>query len=489
MHALYQPSLAWAAALLLGLAALLPGCMRNPATGELQLALIGERQEIEMGREAAAQVTRSIGLVDDPPLQEYLQALGERLAATSERPGLPWTFRVVDDPTPNAFALPGGYIFFTRGILALMSTEAQLAAVLGHEIAHVTARHQVAMISRAQLAQLGLGLGGVLFPDLERLGGIAGLGLELLFLRYGRAAEREADELGFRYALEEGYDVRQMADVFAALQRAGEAHRRSSLPVWLTTHPEPAERIGAVQARVAELEPLPADLRVGRDAYLQRIDGLVYGVNPRNGFFRDGVFQHPELRFRVEFPPAWRHQNLAQSVMAVSPEQDAALQLTLASEDDPTAAAQRFLRPAEVRQLASAARRTINGLPTLIVPFEARTAQGSMLGLAAFISHEGRTFQLIGYTPGGLYARYRSVFERSLGSFAPLTDPRVLAVQPARVRLVQIPERMTLAEFARRYPSEIPVEELALINQVAAPEAELPAGSLVKRVARESPEQ
>ena len=192
----------------------LAGCATNPVTGRRQLALISEGQEVQLGRESAVQVSRELGLVPDSALQRYVQGIGGTLAAASERPALPWAFRVVDDPTPNAFALPGGFIFVTRGMLTLMNSEAELASVLGHEIGHVTARHQVTQISRAQLAQLGLGLGSVLMPELQGLGGLAGSGLQLLFLRYSRDAERQADALGFRYAVGQLYEAREMADVF-----------------------------------------------------------------------------------------------------------------------------------------------------------------------------------------------------------------------------------------------------------------------------------
>jgi predicted Zn-dependent protease len=262
------------------------GCARNPVTGQLQLALVGEAQEIEMGRQAAAQAVAAMGLVPDTALQGYVQTLGARLAARSERPQLPWTFGVVDDPTPNAFAAPGGFIFLTRGMMAVMDSEAELVTVLGHEIGHVTARHQVTAMSRAQVAQLGLGLGSIFVPQLESLGQVAGAGMQLLFLRYGRDAERQADELGFRYTLEQGYDASRMASVFATLGRLGEESQRSAVPSWLQTHPLPADRVAAAEERFAALQPPPANLRVAREAYLQRLDGLVYGVNPRNGFFR-----------------------------------------------------------------------------------------------------------------------------------------------------------------------------------------------------------
>jgi predicted Zn-dependent protease len=460
------------------------GCARNPVTGQLQLALVGEGQEIEMGRQGAAQVEASIGLVPDTALQGYIQRLGLQIAQESQRPHLPWHFGVVDDPTPNAFALPGGFIYFTRGMMNLMNSEAELVAVLGHEIGHVTARHQVAMISRAQVAQLGLGLGGVLFPSVQQLGGVAGVGLDLLFLRYGRDAERQADDLGFQYTLDLNYDVREMAAVFASLARLGE-DQRSAVPGWLQTHPLPAERIQAVQQRIAAVEPLPADLLVRRPQYLARIDGLAYGVNPRNGFFRDGLFLHPDLRFQLRFPTGWRTQNLSQSVMAVSPQQNAAVQLTLSADASPEAAAQRFLQRQDV-QAGQTGRQTINGLPALVATFRAQTQETVVEGLAAWISHEGRIYQLLSYSPVAIFAQARPTFQQVIGSFAPLTDPQVLGVQPDRIQIVTLPQNMTLTQFNARFPSAIPIAELAVINRVATPETTIPAGAQLKRLVRGS---
>lgn len=462
-------------------AATLAGCAVNPVTGERQLSLVSESQEIQIGQQAAQEAAQSIGLVEDPALQAYVQRIGAALAARSERPNLPWSFRVVDDPTPNAFALPGGYIFVTRGLLGLVNSEAELASVLGHEIGHVTARHSVTQISRAQLAQIGLGVGSILFPGAaQQLGGLASGGLQLLFLSYGRDAERQADDLGFRYARGEGYDVREMADVFRALQRVGETEGRSPLPSWLATHPAPEERIRAVEARV-DTAALPAGLVGRRAEYLQRIDGLVYGDDPRQGYFQGGVFLHPELRFRVAFPQGWATQNLPQAVTAVSPRQDAVMQLTLAEgAASPEAAAQRFF--AQGVQQGRTGRETINGLPGVVGYFRAQTQQGVVDGVAAWIAYGGRVYQVIAYTGSGRLGAYDPAFRQTLGSFAQLTDPAALAVQPSRVRVVRVDRRMTLAEFNGRYPSVIPLPELALINGVADANAVLEAGSQAKRV-------
>jgi predicted Zn-dependent protease len=459
----------------------LAACATNPVTGERQLALISESQEIQMGAEAAQQVEASIGLVEDAALQSYVQQLGATLARDSERPSLPWSFKVVDDPTPNAFALPGGYIFVTRGLLTLMRSEAELAGVLGHEIGHVTARHSVTMISRAQIAQLGLGIGSILSPTIARFGDLAGGGLSLLFLKYGRDAERQADDLGFRYALEKGYDVRDMVNVFAQLQRVGEATGQSPLPSWLATHPYPEERIQRIQAMIAEL-PQPLDqMRRSVEPFMQRINGLVYGENPRAGFFQGGLFLHPDLRFRVQFPQGWATQNLAQSVSAISQQQDAIMQLTLAPGTE-TQAANTFFGSQGIAA-SNVARTTINGLPAVSGYFQAQTQDGIRIaGVAAFINLDNRTYQILAYTPSTQMQRYDPIFRSAIGSFARLTDPQALNVQPNRIAIVRTTQAMTLAQFNQQFPSVIPVPELALINQLAGATTTIPSGMQMKRV-------
>lgn len=469
-----------AAAALLG-TALLAGCAVNPVTGETQLSLVSESQEIEIGRQGAAQAAQQIGLVDDEALQQYVQGIGERLARDSERPGLPWTFRVLDDPTPNAFAFPGGYVFVTRGMLALMDNEAELATVIGHEIGHVTAKHSVTQISRAQLAQVGLGLGSILVPELQQYGELAGAGLQLLFLKYGRDAERQADDLGFRYARTHAYDVRQMPDVFASLARISEAEGASRLPAWASTHPAPEERIERIRAELAGLPPDSLGGSLRRAAYMQRIDGLVYGENPRAGYFQGGLFLHPDLRFQLRFPEGWQTQNMAQAVAAGSPRQDALIQLTLAEGGDAQNAARAFLSQQGVAP-GRTFRDAVNGLPAVGSTFQAQTQQGVVQGLAAWVEYGGRTYQIVSFTPASRFGSYERLFSQVVGSFAPLTDPQALAVQPDRIDVVEVDRRMTLAEFASRYPSAVPAEELAILNQVEGPNAVIEPGARVKRI-------
>ncbi len=435
-----------------------------------------------MGQEAAQQAAQSLGLVKDDALQQYVQRVGAKLASVSERPNLPWTFRVVDDASPNAFALPGGYIFVTRGMMNLMTNEAELASVLGHEIGHVTARHSVQQISRGQLAQLGLGVGSILAPEAaQQFGQLAGAGLQLLFLKYGRDDERQADELGFKYALETNYDVRYMADVFAALDRLGDASGQSPVPTWLSTHPDPGERVETARARVAALTRPLTNAIVDRGPFLARIDGLAYGENPRNGFFDGADFIHPDLRFRLQVPTGWKGQNLPDAVIAMSPQQDALFQLTLVQGTSASAAAQQFVRQQGV-QAGQAFQQSINGIPAAGSYFQAQTEQGPVQGLAAFFSYDGNTYQLLSYAVGDRFASYEPAIRATVGSFRALTDRKLLDVQPRRMHIVTLDRAQTLTEFARSQGSSLSPAELAILNGVPSANSQLERGMAVKMV-------
>jgi predicted Zn-dependent protease len=454
------------------------GCALNPATGRRQLSLISEAQEIELGREAAKQVQQTLGFVNDPDLQKYVQGVGRKLAVSSERPALPWEFHVVDDPTPNAFALPGGFIYITRGMMNLLTSEAELASVLGHEIAHVTARHSVNQISKQQLTQLGLGLGGIVFPTVQEVSPVVGAGLSVLFLKYSRDDEREADEIGFAYVRRESYAVSEFADVFAALERAG-GESPSGLPNWLSTHPAPAERVETARARAAQLTQ--PDGRTGRDAYLKQIDGMVFGKNPRQGFFRDRTFYHPDLRFQLEFPRGWDQQNLSQAVVGVAPNGSAVLELTLAEGDDDERAFSRFASMPNV-QVAQPTRRSFNGLPGLSAGFAVQTPEGRLQGIVALVEQDGRVFQMVGYAPASSFGNAADALSGSIDSFRRLTDPALLKIEANRIDVVELPREQTLGEFVERYPSVVSVDVLAVINHVPGASARFDAGTLVKRV-------
>jgi predicted Zn-dependent protease len=455
-------------------------CATNPATGKRQLSLVSEAQEIQMGKEADPQVVGSIGLVPQQELQNYVQRLGATLAANSERPSLQWTFRVVDDAAVNAFAIPGGYVYVTRGLLAHMNSEAELASVLGHEIGHVTARHSVSQMSKAQLLNIGLMVGMIVRPQLQNFGGLAQAGMELLMMKYSRDDENQADDLGLRYLTRAGYDPRPMAQVFRTLQRVGAAQGEGRVPGWLSTHPDPGDRGRRMEAAVTALPGGQAAGRVERDSYLQRLDGLVFGEDPREGYFRNNVFNHPEMRFRFEFPQGWKGSNQKQAVGAMSPNQDALVVITLANRPSAQAAYQEFFSQQGI-QRGQAWRGNINGLTALANQFAAQTEQGVLQGLAAFVEYGGKVFQILGYAPSSVWPRHETTISNSVSSFAPLTNARDLAVQPRRLDIVTVPQAMTIEEFARRYPSTVSVQTLAIINGVDAG-GSLEAGRKAKRV-------
>jgi predicted Zn-dependent protease len=474
------------AALVLG-GALTAACAVNPATGERQLSLIGEGQEIEMGRQTAAQVEATMGLYDDADLQAYVEEIGLEMARASERPDLPWSFEVADEPVINAFAAPGGFIFFTRGILAHFNSEAEMAAVLGHEIGHVTARHSVERLSKQQLAQVGLGVGAVLSDEVAAVGDVLGAGLGVLFLKFSRDDERQSDRLGFRYMTAEGYDPREMADVFQMFRRMSEAQDGGGVPGWLSTHPTPADRIEEIRAMVDSVPSSRLEgTRVGREAYLEKIDGLVYGPDPRNGFFQGNGFVHPGMEFRLEFPDGWQRVNMARMVAAVSPEEDAQVQLMLADAGSPQEAARSFLDSDGVEG-GGTDRTSINGFPAEIVEFRAQGQQGVLRGLAAFLQDGSRVFRLLGLTPEDRYRGRASAFRRFVGSYARLTDREALNAEPMRVELVTPDRATTLTELARRRGGPLSVERLALLNALDVDET-IPAGRTIKWVTGELPQ-
>jgi predicted Zn-dependent protease len=476
--------------LLLGvsLAAAVVGCARNPVTGKSELSLVSEAQEIQMGQQASKEVAQSIGLYDDAKVQSYVADIGKRMAAESERPHLPWEFHVVDDASVNAFAIPGGFIYVTRGLMSAINTEAELASVIGHEIGHVTHRHSVQQISKAQLAQLGLGIGSILSSDIARFGQLASAGLSILFLKYGRDAEHQADQAGFRYALNENYDVREAPKVFQTLSRISEAGNGGKLPEWLSTHPNPENRIERLEGM---LDTVKVDLSraiVDREGYLRHVQGMTFGEDPRQGYFEGTHFYHPQMRFQLRFPDGWKVQNMPTAVASLSPNQDAIIQLGLAGDTPPRQAAQQFLSQQGV-QAGEASTSSINGLPAASSYFQAQTEQGNIQGIVSFISHGGKTFGLMGYTPAGKLNQYDQVFQSTIRSFNELRDRSKLNVQPARVELVKLNRDMTLEQFNAQYPSSIPIEQLAIINEVEEPSSVVPAGRTMKRVVGGRPTQ
>ena len=276
-------------------------CAINPVTGKKELMLVSTDQELAIGKETDQQVTNQYGIYPDKKLQAYLTSIGQKMAPYTHRPDLPYSFKVVDSDVINAFAVPGGYVYFTRGIFAYLNDEAELAGVLGHEMGHINARHSAKQMSRAQITQFGLGIGAILSETVRKYAGIADAGVQLMFLKFSRDNERQADDLGVEYSSKVGYDAGRMAEFFHTLDRM-RPQDGTGLPGWLSTHPDPKNRFTDVK-KDAETwqQKYPAKkFVVNRNIYLRKIDGLVFGPDPRQGFVENSIFYHPALKF--QFP-------------------------------------------------------------------------------------------------------------------------------------------------------------------------------------------
>ena len=454
-------------------------CAVNPATGRREFSLVSEGQEIQMGREADPQITASLGLVDDAELQAYVSRIGMELARVSERPDLPWSFKVVDDPVVNAFALPGGFIYVTRGILAHFDSEAELAGVLGHEIGHVTARHSASQMSRQQLQQLGLGVGMIFSETVREYGSLAAAGLQLMNLSFSRGDETQSDELGLRYIGRRGYDPEAMVGVFDMLAGVG-GGGEGRVPEWQLTHPYPENREAHIREVIAR-EGIALEGRVGRDEYLDQIDGLVFGEDPRQGFFRDTRFLHPDLAFELTFPAGWSTVNQRTLVAGVAPGERAVLVLEVVPEPGtPEAELREFLTQ---QGISAGPRRDQSsvGVEMARATFTATTQDASLAGEVAFAERGGVVYRLLGYSTRADWQSHAQAVATSISSFSQLTDPAALAVQPHRIGIATLPSAMSLTTWMSRNPGPVEVDALARLNRVEPGEV-LPAGTRIKRI-------
>lgn len=419
-------------------ASLLTACATNPVSGRRELALMSEAQEIELGRQTDAEIRKTMGLYDDPELQRYVQQIGLKLAASSERPNLPWSFAVVDSPAINAFAVPGGFIYLTRGILPFLDDEAELAGVIGHEIGHVTARHTVAAYSRQTAAGVGLGVLGIFFPAVQQAAPIAEAGLGALFLKYGRDDEREADRLGVAYNARNGWDPAGVGGMLTTLSRLEEASgERRGVPNWLSTHPAPADRVVEIQTLVAEAKKTSSASATNEQAFLRQIDGIIFGDSPEKGVVRGADFLHSDLRFAMRFPEGWPISNTDAQVAAKRPnaEHYVLLELVQAQGGSLEQVAQQQMAKAGFRPV-SGGRTRINGLDAVVATYSGTLqGMGQAGARAAHILHGDRVYLLVGLAPAGQFNAAVATFDQAIGSFRPLTAAQAAAIRPNRVDL------------------------------------------------------
>ena len=473
--------------LTVSLALLIPSCAVNPVTGKRQLVLMTEEQEIAMGTQYDPTVISTFGLYEDEELLNFITEKGTEIGKISHRPNLQFHFRILDSPVVNAFAVPGGYVYFTRGILAQFNNEAELMGVLGHEIGHVTARHSVQQQTRQQLSQLALAAGMIAVPEVAQFAGEASAAMQLLFLSFSRANEREADRLGVEYASKVGYDTHQMADFFDVLNKMQMASSHEGVPSWMSTHPDPGQRNITVNQITEEWQAkLPTQsFAVNTKEYLKMIDGIVYGENPRQGFVENNMFYHPDLAFQFPIPENWTLVNSPMQVQIVPASKDAAMIFKLSQEKGADAVAQKTISDLQLN-LIDKSTVNLNGLNTVVTISEQVSqndaGQEQVLKiLSYFIEKDAMVYTFHGLCLDANFNGYKPAFESTMKNFARLTNASKLNVQPDRIKVISINSASVSLKDAFAY-YKVPqdrFEEMALLNNRELTD-KLKRGDLIK---------
>ena len=472
--------------------------VENPVTGRAERTVMDERSEVAEGRKSHEQVLAEYGELKDARLQRHVADIGRRLAQQSHRAGLEWHFTVVDSPEINAFALPGGYVYVTRGIMAYMNSEADLAGVMGHEIGHVTARHGAQRATRAQTAGLGVLAATVLGAVLESrgMGGAGDVAQQIsqgvaagYIAKYSREQELQADRLGAEYLARAQYDPHNMVDViqllrnqerFAADQARAEGRAPKEESHWLASHPTNDQRLRDITDIVAQFKGRYGD--DGRERYLQAVNGLPFGETREQGVTRGRHFFHEPLGIALTAPTGWKIHNQPEAIVLANAEGSAGLIVKLVP---PQAGGthDEILRNGLKAQQGRVERRDINGMPATHFTGTQLSQQGQAQAIEATVitGPQSRHYVLV-YGAGDSAALQRAYgqLREAESSFRPLTAADRAAARPWTLRTVPYP-RGGFRELARQSPLPDAEQQLRLLNGAYAGGEPAP-GQLVKVV-------
>lgn len=483
--------------LIVGLVLSACSIQRSAISGDKRAYGYSWEKEKQIGQEADQQIQQQYGLYDDDELKAYVDEIGQEMLAVSHinREDTPsvyadtdFYFRVLDSPVVNAFALPGGYIYVTRGLLSHLDNEAQLAVVLGHEIGHVIARHASQRAFEQQMGQLAL-IGGAIGGELLGLpgGDILGIGsqaAQLLFLSYSRDDERESDQLGVEYASMQHYMAAEGAQFFVSLNRMSEQSGQS-LPNWQSTHPDPAERASSIPELAEEWKAKGYEQTIeNTDDYMGKLDNMIYGDNPREGFTRNGFFYHPDLEFQFPYPDGWQVINQRSLVAVVNTDQDAVSIMTLDGESaNAEASVNEFLNQEGINTEGKS-RTESNGLTAYRAEATGQTEDGTQLKFYVYaIEYDGSIYRFLNYTTADKYSTYASSFDETTGGFKELNDQDILNIQPVRLQVVKTNRSGTFQSFIPGNLDGLSItvspEDLAIMNQVELDE-QISAGTWLK---------
>jgi predicted Zn-dependent protease len=460
------------------------GCETNPATGENEFILLSTEDQRQLGAQANQEIQAQYGVYDDVVLQSWIDTLGASVVAQSGDTRFDYQFFILDTEVINAFALPGGYIYVTRGLLAYLNNDAQIALVLGHEVGHVAANHSAKQYTNQVLANVGLVIGGALFEDIRPFLGAAQTGLQLLFLSYSRDNESQADTLGVMYATRAGYKAAEGAEFFHTLERLQD-QSGNVIPTWASTHPDPTDRQQTILEKAAEWSVAVGGNLHGAnpEVYIPRLENLVFGHNPRHGFVDStaNVFYHPDLRFQFPVPSQWSVANFASQVQIISPDGLGVMLLTTSNQLTPAAASNEFKQSGGV-QVLDEQFGTVSGFDAVRLRSNVQTDNATLGVLSYFIAKDQTVYVFHGYSDASRFGTYLNTFDNTFSGFSDLNDPTILGVQPYLVDAFQALQSAPFSALVTpNSGANMDVESLAILNQVETGST-IPAGTFLKEV-------
>lgn len=468
---------------------------KNPVSGSSRLLAYTWEQEVQIGQEVDQELVNQFGLYDDEEVANYITELGEIVLAESHMRRedtdqkfreTEFYFRVLDSPVVNAFALPGGYVYVTRGLMAHLNNEAQLAVVLGHEIGHVAARHASQRAFQQTLGQIAVIGGAVLGQELLGLPGESILNLssqaaQLLFMSYSREAERESDELGVEYSAMHGYAAEEGAEFFTSLKRISEESGQA-IPTMLSSHPDPGEREQNIPRLAEEWREEGYEQTIrNQEEYLSRLEGMVFGEDPRQGYAEGNMFVHPDLEFQFPIPQQWELINQPQQVVLVSNENDAVVIMSIDGEAQSAQGSVQNIIQQEGISVNSQSEAVSSGSHNAFqADITVSQQEGDLRAIIYAVEFDNRIYRFVNYTSVGNFSNYEDVFNGVPREFDRLTDQSILNINPVRVQLVTTDRSGTFRSFL---PDELPMnmdhERLAIINQVQLDET-IESGTILK---------
>lgn len=476
-------------------ALLFSGCATEPSlyTGKTSYFGYTWEQELQLGRQSDSSIVQQMGLYPDDQLAAYIREIGNDLLAESaigsaSAPEIykdtEFTFRLLDSSVVNAFALPGGFVYVTRGLLAHLENEAQLAVVIGHEITHVEARHASKQALKQQLGQIGLLAGAVIGEQVaenkelaRELVNLSGDLFQVLTLKYGRDAERESDLHGVEYAAKAGYQAAEGSNFFRSLNRISEKSGQS-IPSWMSSHPDPGEREKTIRELAAQWKTDSPPV-VGRERFLEKIDGLIVGDNPRNGYTDGTHFYHPDLGIQFNTPSGWTLQNESGAVYLMDANRTALVTFTLAKEASPLAAAQSLKDKVNLTPTYAQETR-VNGHPAYTLEGTVTNETASLQIHSTFVQLDEHVFTFLGYGNATTFPSLESAVRSIPGSFQELTNPQILNIQPYRIAITPAERSATYRELLpSRLPPGTDEQDWAIMNQVEL-DQRIERGQLIK---------